>query len=85
MREASTSTRKPFSFGEERNIRAGAHNQHLVKWDSPARVQVVVPCAIAGSHILVVIFFNLRHIWPKKASLPLQYIRVSWDTMVFCN
>lgn len=85
MREASTSTKKPFSLGEKCNGCARAHNRHLVKWDSPVRVQVVVPCAIAGSHILVVNFFNLHHIWPKKASLSLQYIRVSWDTMVFCN
>ena len=85
MREASTSTEKPFSLGEERKGCAGAHNRCLVKWDSPVRVQVVLPRAIAGSYVLVGSFFNLHHIWPKKASLPLQYIRVSLDTMVFCN
>lgn len=42
----------------------------MVKWDSLVRVQVVVPSAIAGFHILVVKFSNLHHMLPKKASLP---------------
>lgn len=57
----------------------------MVKWDSLVRVQVVVPSAIAGFHILVVKFSNLHHMLPEKASLPLQYIRVSWNSMAFCN
>lgn len=66
VRDGSSSTKKPFSVGEERSGCAVAHNSQLVKWDSPVRVQVVVPCPTASSHILVVIFFDLHLIWPKK-------------------
>lgn len=68
-------------MGEKCSGCAAAQNRHMVKWDSLVRVQVVVPSAITGFHILVVKFSNLHHMLPKKAAL--QYIRVSWNSTAF--
>lgn len=65
--EAGTCSKIPFSLGENCSGCAAAQNSHMVKWDSPVRVQVVVPSAIAGFHILVVKFSNLHHMLPKKS------------------
>lgn len=80
---AGTCSKIPFSSGETCSGCAAAQNSHMVKWDSLVRVQVVVPSAIAGFHILVEKFSNLHHMLPKKASL--KYIRVSWNSMAFCK